>query len=114
MLGEPPRGTWVEDLQRQQRSHLAAEQKADVGGRDRESSEASGEPAQRKRASWPSEPGRAGESKVGGRKTNSRMLVSQLSEAIDVQLDTEGIASLFVSLTQYKQITHGPMEPAKH
>lgn len=31
-----------------------------------------------------------------------------------VQLDTEGIASLFVSLTQYKQITHGPMEPAKH
>lgn len=33
---------------------------------------------------------------------------------LHVQLDTEGIVSLFVSLTQYKQITHGPMEPAKH
>lgn len=33
---------------------------------------------------------------------------------LHVQLDTKGIVSLFVSLTQYKQITHGPMEPAKH
>lgn len=31
-----------------------------------------------------------------------------------MQLDTKGTASLFVSLTQYKQITHGPMELAKH
>lgn len=33
---------------------------------------------------------------------------------LHVQLDTKGIVSLFVSLTQYKQITHGPMELAKH
>lgn len=33
---------------------------------------------------------------------------------LDVQLDTKGIVSLFISLTQYKQITHGPMGLAKH
>lgn len=33
---------------------------------------------------------------------------------LHVQLDTKGIVFLFESLTQYKQITHGPMEPAKH
>lgn len=33
---------------------------------------------------------------------------------LHLQLDTKGIVSLFISLTQYKQITHGPAEPAKH
>lgn len=31
-----------------------------------------------------------------------------------MQLDTKGIVFLFISLTLYKHITHGPMELAKH
>ena len=56
-----------------------------------------------------------GGSRVGGWKRNSRMLVLQLSEAIYMCSWTpKELWSLFVSLTQYKQITHGPMELAKH
>lgn len=89
-----PRGVRVEDLQSVMDPATAEEQKADVGGREGQrfvSSERSARldasqasPAQRRRALWPSEQGQEGtgrhrESRVGGRKTNSRMLVLQLS-----------------------------------
>ncbi len=59
--------------------------------------------------------GREGGSR-GGRleeKQQDACLAALLGH-LHVQLDTKGIVSLFVSLAQYKQITHGPMDPAKH
>lgn len=60
-----------------------------------------------------------GEGKKGraGRRLDEKQqdaCLAALLGHLHVQLDTKGIVSLFVSLAQYKQITHGPMERAKH
>lgn len=117
-----PRGARVEDLQSVMDPATAEEQKADVGGREGQrfvSSESSARleasqasPVQRRRASWSSEQGREGTGRQGRRQENKQQdaCLAALLSALHVQLEAEGI----VSLSQYKQITHGPMEPAKH
>lgn len=56
--------------------------------------------------------GREGTGRQGRRQENKQQdaCLAALLSALHVQLEAEGI----VSLSQYKQITHGPMEPAKH